>query len=230
MSVLEHQVLLFILLIHVACCIQPSWLPNFRFLQVTDAVYAVNNLRVFKSHNIDVIAIKLKELVHRALNHRILLNDSISIELNRHVNIDNYKVLMMEEVIGSNINDYYIARDALFQFDIINKLPWAKVHISNDLRKYFQNIESSHYNYVGTTKLNLFTLVKCYGLLWSLNPCRIVHNAVIYDQNYHGHRISQLGFATLKGHLIDGDEMFRVMYNYQTSKVVFQLYSITRGR
>lgn len=205
--------------------------PNFfTRMQLEDAVYAVGNLRVAKSHNINAIAIKLKGLVNRALNHRVFFTDSIDIELKRHVKVGNYRALKMEAVVGSSINDYYTARNALFQFKIINKLPWAKVHLSNELQEYFQNIEFSQYKYEGTNKLNLFTLVKCYGFLWSLNPCRIIHNAVVYDQYLHGHRISQLGFATLKGHLIDGDEMFRVFYNYQTSKVVFQLYSITRGR
>ena len=203
---------------------------SFPWMHLDDAIYAINNLRIVKCPNNNVIAVKLKELVHRALNHRVLLDDTIDLELNSHPHDDNYKVLAMEEVIGSCINDYYTARNALFQFNIINKLPWAKVYASNELQKYFQNIDSYYHKKLETNKLNLFTLVRCYSFIWSLNPCRIVQKSVIYDKRYRGNRISQLGFATLKGHLIDGDEMFRVKYDYQTSKVTFQLHSITRGR
>ncbi len=230
---LGRHILLIVLLLRaglVVYCMYPSCQISFPRIHIDDAIYAVNNLQIVKSHNDNIIAVKLKELVHRALNHRILLNDTIDLELNRHSNVNNYKVLTMEEVVGSSISDYYIARNALFQFNIINKLPWAKVHTSNELQKYFQHIDSSHHKTIETNKLNLFTLVRCYRVIWSLNPCRIVQKSVIYDKKYHGHRISQLGFATLKGHLINGDEMFRVKYNCQTNKVTFQLYSITRGR
>ena len=81
------------------------------------------------------------------------------------------------------------------------------------------------------------TLVKCYNLVWALNPCKIVDikngsaaagyasastDIASSDIASSGSgsdggllKYSQIVFATLEGHLITGEERFRVTYEYE---------------
>ena len=54
------------------------------------------------------------------------------------------------------------------------------------------------------------TLVKCYRLLWTFNPCRIVCREKNIISNQGKTIYSQLAISTLEGHLIEGEELFRV--------------------
>ena len=82
------------------------------------------------------------------------------------------------------------------------------------------------------------TLVKCYNLVWALNPCKIVDikngsaaagyasastDIASSDSGSDSGsssdggllKYSQIVFATLEGHLITGEERFRVTYEYE---------------
>ena len=77
--------------------------------------------------------------------------------------------------------------------------------------------------------LNLCTNVRCYGLLWSLNPCRVLASSVLRDFCVVEGRRSQLSYSTLEGHLIAGEERFRITHSSASDEVVFEVHSFTRG-
>jgi uncharacterized protein (UPF0548 family) len=43
------------------------------------------------------------------------------------------------------------------------------------------------------------------------------------------YRISQIGFCTLQGHLIDGEERFRVKMDEENGDCYYVMYSFTKG-
>ena len=54
------------------------------------------------------------------------------------------------------------------------------------------------------------TLVKCYQMIWAFNPCRVVCRDKDVIANEGKTMYSQLAISTLEGHLIEGEEKFRV--------------------
>ena len=71
------------------------------------------------------------------------------------------------------------------------------------------------------------TLVKCYSFIWSFNPCKIV--CLDSQIQSKGTIYSQVAISTLNGHLIEGEEKFRVDLDKQSSNVTLSLSSFTRG-
>ena len=80
------------------------------------------------------------------------------------------------------------------------------------------------------------TLVKCYQLIWAFNPCRVVCRDRSVATNHGKTVYSQLAISTLEGHLIEGEEKFRVEFDTtdgneerDTNSVTISLLSYTRG-
>lgn len=77
----------------------------------------------------------------------------------------------------------------------------------------------------------LASVSRVFGLLYTFNPCRIVSmmdsSAVLYEGRPS--RVSQVCFSTVRGHLIAGEERFRVVHDLTSDKVSLELYSFTRG-
>ena len=115
--------------------------------------------------------------------------------------------LQREVRVGSGSADFEKASKLLFSFAMINELPWAEV------------VGAEAGISVGDT---IGTLVKCYKLVWSLNPCRIT--SVRREE-----RVSEVAFSTLSGHLIAGEERFRVIHHEDDDSVMFTMYSFTKG-
>jgi len=108
--------------------------------------------------------------------------------------------------VGVGRADFERASKLMFSFAMINDLKWAEVIFPSNVA-------------VGDT---IGTLVKCYKLVWSLNPCRIT--SVRREK-----RVSEVAFSTLSGHLIAGEERFRVTYDENDQSVIFSMYSFTKG-
>jgi len=74
----------------------------------------------------------------------------------------------------------------------------------------------------------LCTLARCFGVVWVLNPCRVI--AADYHQCQGGRRgqVTQIAFSTLNGHLLAGEERFRVIRCEQTDEVTFDMFSFSR--
>ena len=118
-----------------------------------------------------------------------------------------FKILEREVRVGFGRADFDKASKLMFSFAMINDLNWAEVIAPEPSIR------------VGDT---IGTLVKCYKLVWALNPCRIT--SIRKDEE-----ISEVGFSTLSGHLIAGEERFRVIYDGSDESVRFTMYSFTKG-
>jgi len=73
------------------------------------------------------------------------------------------------------------------------------------------------------------THVFCYGF-WTINPCKIV--SVLKETkikiNNEDKLITEVVISTRKGHLIKGEERFRIIYNNDKT-VEFDMFSFTKG-
>jgi hypothetical protein len=61
-------------------------------------------------------------------------------------------------LVGKGLADFKKATELMTNFEMINRLPWGEMRLYPPLKQ-------------GSV---VCTLIKCYGLLWSLNPCRVV--------------------------------------------------------
>jgi uncharacterized protein (UPF0548 family) len=136
-----------------------------------------------------------------------------------------FRVLKESKVVGHGIKDFQRASTSIFSFDMVNAMPWANVVFSTDTK----DIK------VGTV---LCTLIKCYKSVWTLNPCRVCYidrntDDIMTKKNIDlkgndAKIVDQIGYSTVKGHLIAGEERFRVSLMNDDS-VVFEIYSFTKG-
>lgn len=116
-------------------------------------------------------------------------------------------------LLGRNENDYSKLKALVQNLDIVNKLPWAKLkclHGSDNLN-------------VGC---DVATLIKCYGLIWFLNPCRVIENneEIINQSKYYS-----IAYQTLEGHLIAGIERFIVTHDIEKENVYLTAESYSKG-
>jgi len=125
---------------------------------------------------------------------------------------DSFRETNYSVCIGQGARDFAKATNLLFSFANINSLTWAKVVLLKKNRSSATSVVKGDV---------LGTLVRCYGLVWALNPCRVV------CAEKKG-ALSQIAFSTLRGHLIAGEERFRVIMDDQ-GLVFFDAYSFTKG-
>lgn len=122
-----------------------------------------------------------------------------------------FRVLHRRVKIGTGKSDFAKASRFLHSFEMINNLGWAEV--IGPRGDDWDSIRPG--DVIGT-------LVNCYRVVWSLNPCRVT--SVRKEGN-----VSEVGFSTLSGHLIAGEERFRVTLDPVDSSVVFSMFSFTKG-
>ena len=141
-------------------------------------------------------------------------------------------------VVGSGQRDFDIASQLLLDFSFINAetLTWAEVVVLPG------TLQSS------TRRVRLGevigTLVRCGWLIWVLSPCRVtcVSCDVEHTTNMRVQtsgatipplRSAMVGFSTVKGHLLAGEERFRVelvpVPGSSTEEVVLDMLSFSRG-
>lgn len=138
-----------------------------------------------------------------------------------------FRELKKQVHLGHGSKVFKRASDIMFNFKMINQLPWAKVHVSSTAKTLI-NRRNSYFFHQSQSDASvgdavLCTLVRCYGLVWALNPCRLV-------TVYKSPTVSSIAFSTLKGHLIAGEERFTIRTLPGTPKdVIFEMHSVTRG-
>lgn len=134
-----------------------------------------------------------------------------------------YKIKRSKVIIGNNLSDFNKATEYLLSFNATNALDWVKIIVPVD-----------NSIVVGTT---IFTLSRFYNtFLWSLNPCRIlsvIRSRPYFSAGSHG-LYSEIVYSTLKGHLIAGEEAFRVytaprLNSNQNLEVIFEAISYSKG-
>jgi len=122
--------------------------------------------------------------------------------------------------IGQGVEDFRKATQFLLKFDMMNDkkrggMQWADVvRLPEDSMRAVR---------VGDV---VGTLVNCYKLFWSLNPCRIT---CVGDYKVAGGRGAQIAFSTIQGHLLEGEERFRVFMDAKDGQVYFDMKSYSRG-
>ena len=67
-------------------------------------------------------------------------------------------------------------------------------------------------------------------LFWSLNPVRVVSNEKSPSIDPETKELqSQIAYSTLDGHLLEGEERFKVSMHKSSSDVVFEIVSYAKG-
>jgi len=91
-----------------------------------------------------------------------------------------------------------------------------------------QALSNNDKNYMLSNAI-VCTHVLSYGF-WTINPCRIVNILKESKININNEvkMITEVVISTRKGHLIKGEERFRIVYN-QDKTVDFDMYSFTKG-
>lgn len=129
-------------------------------------------------------------------------------------------MLQKSITIGYGANAFAKARDCMLNFTLSNSLDWVRI--------------VSTRNGADTTTVgsDLATVTRFYGLpIWSTNPCRVTTivrhgildyittrgNATQGRTRQHVGRFSQIAFATLQGHLLEGEEALRVFTVHRDS-------------
>jgi len=160
-----------------------------------------------------------------------------------------YAVKQRRVVVGNGREDFLTATDLMMSFAATNRSAWLKMIAPTD----------------GSLRVNMTvaTLSRFYNtFLWSLNPCRIL--SVVRDKPYktikpasgslmelvYGQRVdtisrrgrdsgtySEVVYSTLDGHLIAGEEAFRVYMEPRSPavnraavhEVYYEIISYSRG-
>jgi len=116
----------------------------------------------------------------------------------------------IQRKIGYGVSDFDKASNILFSFNMTNMLDWIQiVSLPGKLSKGDPICTNSRfYN----------------SPLWTLNPCKVV--SVSKDVKTHQ---SHILYATVDGHLIAGEEIFRVFMSPKTQDVIFEIKSLSKG-
>lgn len=190
-------------------CILLHWWTH---LTITVAVAhfwgPIPSIRLLKPHDSRTVNAFLSEKHQSPFNHE---HSGKSENCEFHCAVPaNFRELNVSVVVGSGERDYMRATQAMHKFDMVDALPWAKIITT---RKPKGRLAP------GTI---LCTLIRCYGVAWSLNPCRVVYSTP-----------NQVAYSTVVGHLIEGEERFRVQWRpgrtNNDGDVVFSIYSYTKG-
>lgn len=125
-------------------------------------------------------------------------------------------------VIGRGFDDFQRASRIMFSFGMVDGMSWANIVTLTGVKKTDLAVGSS-----------LGTLIKCYNSIWTLNPCRICHlnrsgNASLISKRNGVKCVDQIAYSTVVGHLISGEERFRVILA-DNDQVIFDIYSFTKG-
>jgi uncharacterized protein (UPF0548 family) len=124
-------------------------------------------------------------------------------------------------------------------FAMIKMMGWTEVHCLKSQTADTLNVidEPSYEALSASFDLSegrpLCTLAKCLGFIWVLNPCRIVKSTLASSSSSDSSSSSsksmnQIAFSTVNGHLLAGEERFRVVYDKATDQVKFDMYSFSR--
>ena len=171
------------------------------------------NVRIFR-HDQKAIDKFIREKKEMPVNHDY---SGLSCDETGTAIPKSFRLLNESVVIGHGPGDFERASKLMFSFDMVNAMPWANIVKLTGLRD--TDIT------VGTV---LCTLIKCYNSVWTLNPCRVCHISRSSNKKSNAKRVDQIAYSTVEGHLISGEERFRVSLE-NNNDVVFDIFSFTKG-
>jgi uncharacterized protein (UPF0548 family) len=177
------------------------------------APVSIPNVRIFKHDQkaIDKFITEKKEALY---NHDF---SGLSCLESGSIIPKSFRLMNESIVIGHGPGDFERASKLMFSFDMVNAMRWANV------------VELS-----GTTKSDkavgtvLCTLIKCFNSVWTLNPVRVCHISRSSKTQSRVKQVDQIAYSTITGHLISGEERFRVTLE-NNNDVVFEIFSFTKG-
>lgn len=130
-----------------------------------------------------------------------------------------YSVNRLSIPLGHGQKVFDKASQLLNRFMNVNSLKWIEIHTTSD--------DNAKPPLISKLRPNdsLCTLARC-RFVWVLNPCRVI--AADYQRRIGGLKTTQIAFSTLDGHLLAGEEKFRVTMCEKSGEVVFDMYSFSR--
>ncbi|CAM9491168.1 unnamed protein product [Ectocarpus sp. 4 AP-2014] len=182
------------------------------------------SLRLMFKHSETALTGFLSEIATRSFNHDHVGITAVQPPLRAPSSTlvvpKGFRVNARRQLLGTGSKVYDRAvRVGLRERGIVNRLQWASMEVAEqDSRRWKEG-------------MGLLTVVKCYGVLWSANPCRLVyaHWDRELPRSLGKGRFSSLGFSTVVGHMIEGEERFSIEFREQDSTVWLDLYSVSRG-
>ena len=188
------------------------------------SIGSIPNMRLFK-HSQRAVDRAISNRAPFPINHDF---SGASCDENESSIPKSFRVLNESAIVGHGLADFQRASELMFKFDMVNAMPWANVVLSSETKA--ADIA------VGTV---LCTVIKCYKLLWTLSPCRVcfinqnsgkaaTRGSPIVSKREGVKLVNQIGYSTVEGHLISGEERFRVSL-MSNDDVIFDLYSFTKG-
>jgi uncharacterized protein (UPF0548 family) len=108
-------------------------------------------------------------------------------------------------IVGHGQEAYDRVREAISRGDLLAGVPWATIR------------------FVRAPQVadDLATVVRCYRCVWCLSPCRVTHVSQATTR-------STLAYATLDGHLLEGEEAFDVHLE-RDGRVRVRVVSLSKG-
>ena len=217
-----------------------------------DAIFAAiyfPNLRLICKHTNIEIDKYVKGLIDSPFNHPFVgytVEDNVNGDINRPkpAPSSSYRTNYLSVNIGEGQERYKRASNILKSFSMIKMMGWTEIHCMKSSLPVTANIIDEPRGTVSSaTSFNLnegqplCTLAKCFGFIWVLNPCRIVKSSFDVSKppiqrtdkdSADSITMNQIAFSTVNGHLLAGEERFRVIHNKDTNQVVFDMYSFSK--
>ena len=146
--------------------------------------------------------------------------NSLDLKLANGFSVDHNRILL-----GRGQAAFQRAKVALTKWEMFN-LRWVEAIFAQKRSSKSSSIK------VGTTMA-----VLARGILWSVNPCRIVYT--IEDETFSRNSDSEtsnqdqiirfgFGYGTLPGHVERGEERFQVEHHLATDEVWYDLFAFSR--
>ena len=207
----------------------------FVFIDTVFSIIYFPNLKLLQKHSSSDIEDYLQKVQFQQFNQAHLGYSVQKNEDNPKSPSSKYKTNYLSINIGQGRDVFKHATNVLKRFAMINLMGWTEVHCLKlpNLDETFTSDESSNSVVFDLREGKpLCTLAKCFGFVWVLNPCKIVKSTLsnnsAANRNKNDCDIHQIAFSTVNGHLLAGEERFRVVHNTKTDMVTFDMYSFSK--
>lgn len=144
-----------------------------------------------------------------------------------------YRVNHLTVCLGRGRSLFDRASLALHRFGMVNELRWIEIHCKKSDSSVLDDS-------IAVEGAPLCTVARCLGFIWIMNPCRVVRSTLnkpvdnpkvsSTDAGPRGSdpaRLSEVAFTTMNGHMLSGEERFRVFLQ-RNGDVKLDLYSFSR--
>ena len=110
------------------------------------------------------------------------------------------------------MSDFKKASDFVLSFKMLQNLKWVAL--------YYEKLLEGN---------NVGVLSNAFKIFWILSPCRIISIKRNQKSNINNNIYSHICYSTLQGHLIAGEEKFKVYLDKSTNDVIYEVMSVSQG-